>query len=94
MTKASFEIPAQSKIPETIRERRKANRLSQKELGCRLGVSAQAVSKWERGLNLPDLLLLPALCDVLGITAEELLRACAPPPRKEPNTSGHANGKS
>ena len=60
-------------IHETIRTLRKANHLSQKELAARLGVSYQAVSKWERGLNLPDILLLPALCQVLGISADELL---------------------
>ena len=79
---------------ELISTRRKELGMTQKDLADRLNITDKAVSKWERGLNLPDLLLLPALCDVLGITAEELLRACAPPPRKEPNTSGQANGKS
>ena len=60
-------------IHETIRRQRIANRLSQRELAERLGVSYQAVSKWERGVNLPDLLLIPALCDALGIYADELL---------------------
>ena len=60
-------------VSETIRRLRKANRLSQRELAERLGVSFQAVSKWERGINLPDLLLIPHLCHVLGVSADELL---------------------
>ena len=60
-------------ISETIRRLRKANCLSQRELAERLGVSFQAVSKWERGLNLPDLLLIPPLCQILGVSADELL---------------------
>ena len=62
-----------STIHETIRRHRKAQRMSQRELADRLGVSYQAVSKWERGINLPDLLLVPDLCSALGISADELL---------------------
>ena len=65
-------------ISETIRSRRIANRLSQRELADRLGISYQAVSKWERGVSFPDILLIPALCDALGISADELLNV---PPR-------------
>ncbi len=60
-------------IHQTIRTLRKEKHLSQKELAARLGVSYQAVSKWERGVNLPDLLLIPELCRILGISADELL---------------------
>ena len=67
-------------IHDTIRKHRKARRMSQRELADQLGVSYQAVSKWERGINLPDLLLVPALCAALGISADELLDI---PPRHE-----------
>jgi tellurite methyltransferase len=60
-------------IPEIIRRKRMEKGLSQRELAQRLNVSFQAVSKWERGVNLPDILLIPTLCAVLGITADELL---------------------
>ena len=52
---------------------RKEQGLTQKELAQALHVSAQAVSKWERGLNFPDLALLGPLGDLLGLTVSELL---------------------
>lgn len=65
-------------IHETIRTLRKQKCLSQQALAERLGVSYQAVSKWERGINLPDILLLPALCLALDISADELLKLPTP----------------
>jgi tellurite methyltransferase len=65
-------------IHETIRTLRKQKHLSQQELAQRLGVSYQAVSKWERGLNLPDILLIPELCRILGISTDELLGLSSP----------------
>lgn len=56
-----------------IADLRKQHGLTQKELGDRLGVSHAAVSKWERGINYPDIELLEPLARVLGITAAELL---------------------
>ena len=47
------------------RHRRKTG-LTQNALGARLGVSAQAVSKWERQLAYPDITLLPAIADLFG----------------------------
>ena len=52
---------------------RREKGLTQKELAQALHVSAQAVSKWERGLNFPDLALLGPLGDLLGLTVSELL---------------------
>ncbi len=52
---------------------RKAKSMTQEELAGRLGVSAQAVSKWETDASCPDISLLPQLSKVLGITADELL---------------------
>ncbi len=52
---------------------RKAKGWTQKELAELVFVSVAAVSKWERGLNYPDLALIEPLADVLGVTAAELL---------------------
>ena len=38
-----------------------------------MDVSVNAVSKWERGLNLPDISKMPELCNILEITINELL---------------------
>lgn len=60
-------------VGRRIHERRKAQRLTQEQLGAELGVSAQAVSRWENGDSAPDLGLLPDLCRVLGVSADALL---------------------
>lgn len=62
------------KIGGFIAAMRKERGLTQKELGSRLHVSDRAVSKWERGLNLPDAALFEPLCRELDITVTELLR--------------------
>lgn len=53
---------------------RKEKGLTQKELARQLYVSDKAVSKWERGLSLPDISLLTPLAEILGVTVTELLR--------------------
>ena len=60
-------------IGSRIAKFRKAKSLTQEELANRVGVSSQAVSKWENDVSCPDIALLPKLCEVLGITADELL---------------------
>ncbi len=62
------------KVGEQIRLLRKTKELTQDELGERLGVTYQAVSKWERGEALPDVGLLPDLADVLETTVDHILR--------------------
>lgn len=60
-------------INEIIAKYRRARGMTQEELGERLGVSNQAVSKWENAVSLPDITLLPALARALGITLDILL---------------------
>ncbi len=64
-------------ISEKISELRRKAGLTQEKLGELCGVSSQAVSKWENGDSLPDIMLLPTLCASLGITADELLEVSA-----------------
>ena len=52
---------------------RKAKRMTQDALARELGVSPQAVSKWENDLSCPDIALLPRLAKVLGVSADYLL---------------------
>ncbi len=47
--------------------------MSQEELANRLGISTQAVSKWECALSYPDIELLPVIADVFGVTIDSLL---------------------
>lgn len=56
-----------------IAERRKQLNMTQKELAQKLHVSAQAVSKWERGLSFPDIALLEPLAQQLDLTVSEVL---------------------
>ena len=56
-----------------IKEIRKKNNLTQKELADILGVTYQAVSKWERGLNIPDIEILKEISDKYDISLEELI---------------------
>lgn len=60
-------------IGNRITKYRKAKGMTQEELSNVLGVSAQAVSKWENDASCPDISLLPQLCRVLGISTDELL---------------------
>ncbi|MBQ3519639.1 MAG: helix-turn-helix transcriptional regulator [Clostridia bacterium] len=55
---------------------RKAKGITQSELGERIGVSFQAVSKWERGETLPDTSLLPDLARILETTVDFILLGC------------------
>lgn len=54
-------------IGEVIREKRKELELTQEQVAQRLGISAPAVNKWERGSTYPDITILPALARLLKI---------------------------
>ena len=60
-------------IGSRISKRRKELGMTQEELATKLGVSPQAVSKWENDASCADISLLPRLCRILGITSDELL---------------------
>lgn len=70
-----------------LQQVRKAAGLSQEQLGELVGMSRQAVSKWELDQAAPDIDTLALLCGVLGISADELLGRDAPP-RPEGQDSG------
>lgn len=61
----------QTKIGAFITLCRKDKKLTQEQLAEKLNVSVNAVSKWERGLNLPDYSNMQILCDTLDITINE-----------------------
>ena len=52
---------------------RRARQITQEELAAELGVTAAAVSKWENGYTLPDVLMLCALADYFEVSTDELL---------------------
>ena len=58
-------------ISEKIKEYRKEKNLTQEELGNLLGVSAQAVSKWERKECFPDITFLPDIASLLCCSINE-----------------------
>lgn len=66
-------------IGERIALRRKQKGLTQENLAERLGVSPQAVSKWETGAGCPDIALLPEICRHLDLSMDELFGRIAPP---------------
>lgn len=61
------------KIGTFIAKIRKEKGLTQQKLAEKLNVSDRAVSKWERGINLPDSSIMIHLCKILGISVNELL---------------------
>ena len=52
---------------------RKQKNLTQIQLAEKLGITDKAVSKWERGVAMPDSSIMLELCDILGISVNELL---------------------
>lgn len=70
-------------IGKRISEYRKKKNLKQDELAEMLGVSPQAVSKWENDLSCPDISLLPELSRILGVSIDEIVQG----KKKEPIVS-------
>ena len=61
----------QEKIGRYIAEKRKSLGLTQKQLAQKLNMSDKSVSKWERGVCLPDVSVYSELCEILGIRISE-----------------------
>ena len=61
-------------LQDKIIKLRKSHALSQEELAERLGVSRQAVSKWESGQSLPDIDKIILISDFFGVTTDYLLK--------------------
>ena len=62
------------KLSDKIVRLRKSNGMSQEELADKLGVSRQAISRWEMGTSDPSTSNLFALAKLYGISVEELLK--------------------
>lgn len=66
-------------IANKLQQMRKKNGLSQEELAAKMGVTRQAVSKWERAESAPDMENLILLAKLYGVTIDELLNTGASP---------------
>ncbi len=60
-------------IGEFLAIQRKAKGLTQQEVADMLGISNKTLSSWESGRSYPDILTLPALAEIYGVTADEIL---------------------
>ena len=60
------------KLGEKIKSLRKQKSISQETLAGYLGVSYQAVSKWENETTMPDVTLIPAIASFFGVSTDEL----------------------
>jgi len=63
------------KSGQFISELRKEKCMTQADLGTILGVTDKTVSKWERGVNIPDILMIKEIAKVFNVTADEILNA-------------------
>ena len=59
-------------IGNKIRELRKQRGITQEQLAESIGISFQAVSKWENNIALPDITLVPVLASYFGVSMDEL----------------------
>ena len=62
------------RIGECILNYRKQHGLTQSEFGELLGVSTQAVSKWEREICYPDIFLLADISKIIGVSIDEMIK--------------------
>lgn len=60
-------------LGENIRSLRIAKGITQEQFGYELGVSSQAVSRWENGATYPDITMLPMIADFFDVTLDELM---------------------
>ena len=62
-------------VADKIKAYRKENGLSQKEFGGLIGVSAQAVCKWEQSVCYPDIIFLPRLAEILECRTDDFFES-------------------
>ena len=62
------------KIGSFIAEKRKSKKMTQMQMGEKLGVTAKTISRWENGNYMPDISLLIPIAELLEITVDELLQ--------------------
>lgn len=67
-------MPKQQTTGEFMATLRKANGYTQQEVAEKLNISNRTLSSWETDRTLPDVLMLPAIADLYGVTVDELLR--------------------
>ena len=60
-------------VGQAISQLRQSANMTQQALAARLYVSHQAVSKWENGVALPDVITLYTMCRLFGVTMEQLI---------------------
>ena len=63
----------QIKIGKFIAECRREKNLTQMQLAQKLGITDKAISKWERGVSKPNSSIMLELCEILGISVNQLL---------------------
>jgi len=74
------------KFGQRLQDARKKKGMTQEELATRMGISAQAVSKWETGLSYPDITTIPTLAALLDMDIAELFGQEAKPKAKKSHT--------
>ncbi|MBQ7474917.1 MAG: helix-turn-helix transcriptional regulator [Clostridia bacterium] len=67
-------------LGEQIAALRRERGMTQDALAAELGVTNQAVSKWESGMNYPDVTLIPAIAEYFGVTTDRLFFGTEPEP--------------
>ena len=60
-------------IGNTLKRLRRDRDLTQEEVATHIGISCQAISKWERGDGYPDITMLPTLANYFGVSVDELI---------------------
>lgn len=70
-------------IAKNITALRQEQKMTQIELAEKLNYSDKAVSKWERGESVPDVMVLKAIADLFGVTLDYLLEEEHQPPKEE-----------
>ena len=77
----------QEKIGKFIQKQRKEKKITQQELADQLHVTDRAISNWENGRRMPDVSFYKPLCEILGITINELILGEKIPEEKQKETS-------